>query len=382
MKFYQDRRFILPIAFFVGLELFFQLGAYKPFLKVNSYAANVNRITDYVIKKQEQLDPQILVLGTSVAYQGLSVPILNSYIKNKDYKLQSIAIPGSELIVQHYATQKVLQKMKKVKLLIHVFEITMPWVQKKNIMLPTLAMVSELNRFAALGDLTRFGYTPTKEDYLYLTLKTVGYRRDIKDLILDPGNRIKKLGRKWREVSDTVYEYENQETMKISSYYPIQNLDDCVNRANPAAGIPIPEDSNRHHKKALWETCALARVTTTETGLNESVQLYFKRLKILYDAVKAKNIRIINVFAPYSNLMNNLGGKERMQVWRQQLQKLNGEKTVIIDLQHVIDGEKNPDYCYDLIHLNTYGMKLFSQQLGQILQQRIDEFIPPKGGNL
>ncbi|MEM7181351.1 MAG: SGNH/GDSL hydrolase family protein [Spirochaetota bacterium] len=372
MKFYQDKRFYLPILIFLGVEVCFQLGLYSPLLRVKSYAANVNRITNHVLEKQNEFEPNALILGTSVAYQGLSVRILNQILQKQNVKLQSIAIPGSELIVQHLATKKVLQKLKKVKLLIHVMEVTMPWVQKKNIMLPTMAMVSELDSWGALWNLERFGYNAKFSDYSYIAVKTIAYRRDLKDLFLDPGSRIKKLGRKWRKTNKNYYEYENQIKMRVSNFYPLKNLQECIQKTNPANGQPLPPGSDKHHKKAIWDTCALAGITNKERRVNELTKLYFKRLKLIYDMLKSKNIRIVNVFAPYSNLLESLGGEERMQVWRSELQRLNGKDTIIIDLQNIIDTERNGDYCYDLIHLNGKGMQLFSQRLGEELQKNTD----------
>lgn len=44
-----------------------QFGCYKPFIKRNSYAANVNRITEHILDHQSELDPDILIVGTSLA---------------------------------------------------------------------------------------------------------------------------------------------------------------------------------------------------------------------------------------------------------------------------------------------------------------------------
>ncbi|MCX7998933.1 MAG: SGNH/GDSL hydrolase family protein, partial [Leptospiraceae bacterium] len=113
-KFYKDKRFYVPVLILVCFELLLQTGIMKPFLKKNSYAANVNRILNHVLEKQKEHDPQVLILGTSVAYQGLSPRILQEYWTPLGLKIQSIAIPGSELIVQDLASQKVLHSFKPV----------------------------------------------------------------------------------------------------------------------------------------------------------------------------------------------------------------------------------------------------------------------------
>ena len=123
-KFYKDKRFYIPILVLIGFELLFQLcaGFYRPFLKKKSYAANINQIIGHITEKKQNHEPDILIVGTSVAYQGLSVPILQEKIKDTGYKIQSVAIPGSELIVQSLAVEEVLKEFKNVKLVIYVGE--------------------------------------------------------------------------------------------------------------------------------------------------------------------------------------------------------------------------------------------------------------------
>jgi hypothetical protein len=52
-KFYKDKRFFFPILAFLMFELILESGIYTPFLKKNSYAANINRITNHVISKKQ-----------------------------------------------------------------------------------------------------------------------------------------------------------------------------------------------------------------------------------------------------------------------------------------------------------------------------------------
>ncbi|MCE9499986.1 MAG: SGNH/GDSL hydrolase family protein, partial [Leptospira sp.] len=192
-KFYKDKRFYIPVIVILVFELLLQLGVYTPFLKKNSYASNVNRITNHVLSKQPELDPDILILGTSVAYQGLSVRILNEKLKSTGLKVQSIAIPGSELIVQDMAVEKVLPKFKNVKLVIHVGEITMPWVSQTELNLPTLAMIAEFNRIEAVRKSFENEYNIRGEDIFYILFRSIAYRRDMREFFLDPGKRIKYL---------------------------------------------------------------------------------------------------------------------------------------------------------------------------------------------
>ncbi|MCB1160691.1 MAG: SGNH/GDSL hydrolase family protein [Leptospiraceae bacterium] len=374
MNFYKDKRFYIPILFFLILEVLLQLGLYVPFLRKNSYAANVNRILHHVQEKQKEHDPDILILGTSVAYQGLSMKAMNESMGKYGYKVQSIAIPGSELLVQELATEKVLRKFKKVKLLIHVMEVTMPWVQATDLSIPTLAMISEFNRIQAAIELKKFYYQPSYEDYGFVLIRSIAYRRDLRHFLLAPGERMKHYFRALKNPNTGIADFENDSREKIS-HYPLLSIEDCIKKTNPANGEVIPVGSNYYHKKALYDTCLLAKNTTKEFKKNKSTELYFKRLKYIYDRLKKENIRIINVMAPYSDLIEELNKKERFELWKEELGKMNGAKAELIDLQDIFLPEKNGDYFYDLIHLNHYGMIRFTEHLNQYLEKNINRLM-------
>ncbi len=377
-KFYKDKRFYVPILILFCFELILQTGIVKPFLKKNSYAANVNRIINHVLEKQKEHDPNVLILGTSVAYQGLSPRILQDYLNPLNLKIQSIAIPGSELIVQDLASEKVLRSFKQVKTLIYVAEITMPWVAQSNLGLPTLAMIGEFDKKVFYKLPIEYEYNILMEDWAYLFIKSIAYRRDFRDFLLDPGKRIKHISRSLKNPNINFYDFENDHTEKMSSY-AIETLSDCIEKTRAWNLPPYPNNSNEDHKKAIFDTCDLASKITIETNQNKETELYFRRLSKVFHHYRSRKINILVVFAPYSHVMRHLGGKSRMQVWQDNLENLLGkEQAHIVDFQNLFDREDSNEYCYDTIHLNKLGMERFSQALGEYLQEylKINSFTP------
>lgn len=385
-KFYKDKRFYIPILIVIGFELIFQLCVvfYKPFLKKKSYAANINQIIGHIVDKKTEHDPDILIMGTSVAYQGLSLPVLQDKIKDTGYKIQSVAIPGSELIVQSLAVEKVLKEFQNVKLVIYVGEITMPWVSKTDLTPPTLAMINEFDKKDSFPKIIDFDYDAGKglgfllhyEDWAYLFFKSIAYRRDLSDFIIDPAKRFKYLARKKANPNLNFYEYDNDRQEKMSDYN-IKGIDDCLQKTNFEINKdPIPPNSNFDHKKAIFDTCWVGKFSTaTQTRTVES-NLYFKRLSYIYSHIRSKNIKIINIFAPYStSVENQLGGAGRVQVWKEELEKLNPPNPILVDFRNVFDGKNSDDYCYDVIHLNRNGAILFSEALGDYLKDNLKKII-------
>ncbi len=374
IAFFSDRRFLAAILVLLVWEFLLQMGCYKPFLKKNSYAANVNRITSHAVKMRNRLDPDILILGTSVAFEGLSVRILNEVLEDTGLKVQTLAIPGSELVVQHQVVERYLNQFPKTRVVLHVMEAGMPWVDREELVLPTLAMLSELGNFRAIQVVHDFRYQVGWEDWTYLIFKSIAYRRDLKDFFAEPHERIKFLGREWKEPNQNPWEYENTHEETVSAY-KVKTIHECIEKTRPDNKEPIPKGSTERHKKMLYDTCVLSKSTTQEKGKTERTDRYFSRLSKIYEKIPKDRIKVVHVFAPYSELIYHFGKENRMPVWKEELNRvtrsvLGYSQADIIDLESLLDGEDNGDYCFDLIHLNRFGMEKFSLALGKILRER------------
>lgn len=379
IKFITDKRFLIPLAILTVIEIFLQTGVFRPYLKKNSYASNINRITDHILSHKEDHNPDILILGTSVAYQGLSPRILQEKLNGAGLKIQSAAVPGSELIVQELVSEKILRKFDKVKLLVYVAETTMPWGSQWELGLPTLAMVGEFDKIDFYPKVKNYGYNVHYDDWVYLMFKSVAYRRDIGDFLTDPGKRMKQISKLLKSPNKNFYDFENDHFEKVSSY-PAETLEECIKKTENFGAPPYPDNSNPDHKKAVLETCALAKYTRDlindphpkkKEQAKKNIELYFQRFRKVYEHYRKRNIKFLIVFAPYSHLMKDLGGDDKVNVWKQNLEGIIGKENLwIADMQDTFDGKDSNDFCYDTIHLNHQGMELFSEKLGNFLLEK------------
>ena len=363
--FLSQKKVFLPILSLLLMEISLQLGCYKSFLKKNSYAANVNLITDHVLN-QKNFEPDYLILGTSIAYQGISLEKLNQKIKQTKKKVQSIAIPGSELVVQELAFRKIERKRNHIKTVIHIVEVSRPWATYKELILPNLAMISELNRILGMQKIYRYNYNVRIEDLSYIMVRLIAYRRDIRDFFLNPDNRIKYISQKLRENPNKLFYYENQYEQKISNYH-FENIDSCIEETKQSY---IPQGSDFYHKKALFETCSLAKITKRTNEENDSTKLYFQRLKLLYEFILSKKKELIIIFAPSSVIIDYLKSEERNLIWKRNLEKIFQDKTsplVIANLQDIFKNKQDGDFYYDLIHLNQFGMEHFTEKISNLI---------------
>ncbi|MCZ8155581.1 MAG: hypothetical protein O9264_05655 [Leptospira sp.] len=371
IKFLFDKRLLFALGFFLFFEILLQLGVYRTYLKKNSYAANINRVTDHILEQRKNLDPTILIVGTSVAFEGISVRILNEELASTNEKVQSIAIRGSELIVQHQLLEKHLEDFQKVHTIIHVLEPGMAWVDRKHLVDPTLVMLSEVGNFRALSLVRDFGYDVTPSDFLFLSSKSVAYRKDLADMVINFNERIKAIARRNKNPNINPWDYENQ-NMESMGPYRIDSVDQCLQSMGPSSTDPIPPASNEDHRRMIYETCAVAKTVPQEPVVTENTKRYFTRLSKMYSMIGDKKIHIIDVFAPYSSAIRSLNSIERMKVWKDGLTLALGNYQTLdqMDYQNSLGESDNGEYCYDLIHLNNAGMQKFSRILGKDLKVR------------
>ncbi|TGL47606.1 SGNH/GDSL hydrolase family protein [Leptospira wolffii] len=361
----RQKKFWIPVLFFVFFDLCLQTGVYRPYLKKGSFAANVVRNTEYVLEKKSEFEPTILLLGTSVAYQGLSLKTLNETLEPYGEKIQSVAMEGTELVVQDSIIRNLLPKFPKVHTVIHILEISTPWVDQEYLQIHTLAMLGELDRRIAFPLIYDFNYNVQYDDLGFLAFKSIAYRRDIRDFILDPSKRLKDIGRRRKEQKLTPWPHENTNLPKISMYPEAKEVLSCLATTNPGNGQAIPQGSDIFHKKAIWDTCDLAKRTPTVVTKTKSVDNYFLRLGLLYKDIhrigeeNGQKIRILGVIAPYSEIIKAWRTPERDRIWQEEVRKIDPEIS-LLDYQDSLDGSNNGDYYYDLIHLNRIGMDKFS----------------------
>ncbi|HMV42850.1 MAG TPA: hypothetical protein PK079_23010 [Leptospiraceae bacterium] len=366
--FLKDKSILSALVVLILFELFLQAGFYKSFLKKNSYASNVNRITDHSLGKQSELDPDILIVGTSLAYEGLSMQALNERLKPLNLKAQSIAIPGAELIVQGLALEKVLNKFKRVKYIIHVNEIEMPWTLGIVFSQATLAMAGELDRKRAIEKFYEDEYNISYADIAYILIRLWAYRKDLGEFILNPEKRIKDLGKAKKAFKDNLYSYENNYQESLSLYH-FKNVKECLTITKDNTNIP--QGSNPYHREAIAKTCKLAEESVLSLEENGSTELYQRRLKNFYKILRDRNIQVINVFPPVSNYLEDFQYGKRVLFWKDKYKDVLGEK--IFDLTEIIPKEDNANYFYDIVHVNQKGMRVFTDRLGESLLAYLKE---------
>ncbi len=358
LKFFKDKSLLTAILIISIAEISMQFGCYKIFQKKSSYAWSVNHITDNAVRSLGELKPNILIMGTSIAYEGLSPELLNEKLSKEGYVFQSIAIPGSELVVQELALRKILEEPNEIKYIIHVNELQLPWVDRLGLLDATLSMIAEFNKKDGIRRLHDDNYDIKVNDYLFLILKWVAYRRDIADFILSPDKRLKDIGKEFNRDKNSFYSYKN-EYLPAMSLYDFKSIEECITKSSPISIIPTYSD--KYHKDALYRTCILAKETKLPIVKNNLTDIYKIRIKNLYNYINSKNIKIINVYPPVPEMLDKADYQERIKFWNNEFIHILSETKY--DLSNAIPNENNSDYYYDMIHLNKKGMELFTNEL-------------------
>jgi hypothetical protein len=367
-KFFKDKSIWIAICFFFLIEVCLQLGCYEKFLNKNSYAAKINNTIKHIIKNKEKLNPDILLVGTSLAYEGISLKELNKRLEKLNLKVQSVAIPGAEMIVQELLLEKALEEFPNVKYIIHINDIQMPWIDYSKPTDSTLAMLSTFNPIKVLQKLKGYEYEFGYVEISYLSLKLIAYRKDFADFILSPLKRLKEIFRANKNPNLSPYFYENSYEESLQSY-SFTNLLECKKASQISS--PIPKSSGAFHQEAVHKTCALAEESNFIEGETESTQKFYKRLQSFYSIPRKKNIRIFNIFAPLPNHLAKINYHKRIHFWTEHYSDIALEN--LLDLSDSIPILENEKHYFDMMHLNQKGMQIFTERLADKLISELEK---------
>ena len=370
-KFLKDPVFYIPALFLVGLELLLQSPLYRTILEPNSYAENVNRITE--IMKTSPVEPNVLILGTSVAYQGVNMPLLNKLLEEDGIVVQNGASQGAMLETQHAIYRDIKDDLPNLKAVVHVAEIYFPWQARYKLEPANQIMLAQFPRGQVLPLLDEYNFDLSVSDYAFFLLRILTYKQDLRDLTLSPLDRIKDLGWKWRSAS-TDYPHINEYEYSLAAYG--ETREECLENAfSYAKAGALPEKdgkpiSDRHHRQAAIDTCSLAsRIPVDDPGAPEWTRLFFHRLSLMHGEMKKDNVQVITFFAPYSDMMPVRENPDPMDLWVTELQKIHKDRASIVDMRDALDGPRNASYFYDILHLNKDGSIEFTYLLAERLRE-------------
>lgn len=368
-QFFTHPIFFIPIGIIFLLEFFLRIGIYKEFLKPLSYAANIIRIQKVI--DSSKIEPNILIVGTSVPYQGLLLDHLNEYGKEKKLIFQSIATQGAYLDTQTLLLDYALRKKEKIQIVVHFADLDFPWQQRYNLELSNRSMLAQFPIEEVFELLNQNQYQISGEDYRFFYIKILTYQNDLRDFLLNPYQRLKSIKRHKKNWNPD-YSYINNINYSISVYGT--TLEEC--KKNAYYGIPFfmnnIQITDEPHRKAVLDTCTIATYDPyLEPGRTMWENLFSIRISNLYKRILERQKKLIVILPPYSKLMQNAKKKEKTDFWIHKIQSINKEIS-IIDLQNVLDDENNLEYFYDTIHLNRKGAEKFTKIFFDVIQSKIN----------
>ena len=364
LKHFQDARLWIPLLFLLSFELVLQSGVYARYLlEPESYAENVSRVVRTV--KESPLPANALVIGTSVPYQGFLMPRLNAGLENTGLVVQSAACQGAMIETQYSIFRAVAPELPGLKVILYVADPALAWKTRYYIEKSNLSMVAQFPRWETVQLLEDMRYELRPQDQAYIWVRSLTYQQDIRNFVLSPLNRIKRIGNRLDHMTH-LYPYENEHQFSMAAF-EATDLRRCIeNASQPSEGSGEfiydqagHKISDRHHRNSVLQTCVMADLEIYLDSLPPRTQwrdLYFERLGMLFDEMHARGYRIVTIFPPYSNLIDPLNDDERISEWRTRLREIYGENPYYeLDMRRVLDGPDNASYYYDILHLNAAG---------------------------
>ncbi|MCB1173080.1 MAG: SGNH/GDSL hydrolase family protein [Leptospiraceae bacterium] len=380
-KLLKEPRIIFPIAILAGFECFMQTGVYRQFLRPDTYAYNVNRIRHIV--RESSVKPNVLIIGTSVPYQGIQLPLLNRLTAADGLVFQSGATEGAMIETQYALYQDLVKAQPQVRSIVLVGDIALPWKSRYQLEWVNRSMVAQFPRTRIWPLLQELEFDLSLRDQTFFIFRTLTYQADLRDLILKPLYRIKKIGREERAQSHD-YPHHNDSPYSLarigvtSTGAGLVDLQKCVETAmrpelrQDSQGLVYDENgrhvSDEHQRKATAQTCEQARTESwllSQPGL-EWQELYFRRLQKFIDAIHSDGREVVVIYPPYARIVNFLNSDERILVWDQNLDRICADKACPrLDTRDRLQGKDSLDYFYDVLHLNAHGADEWTRELAR-----------------
>ncbi|GIX42654.1 MAG: hypothetical protein KatS3mg129_2387 [Leptospiraceae bacterium] len=357
-RFFTHPLFFIPILIPFLLEIILRIGLYDSLLKPLSYAANIKRIQHII--KYSSIDPQILIIGTSVPYQGLLLDHLNQKANN-NIIFQSIATQGAYLTTQTMLLKYTLKHRENIKYMIHFADLDFPWQERYDIELANRSMLAQFPINETISLLKQNQYKLKIEDYRFFYIKILTYQNDLRDFLLNPYGRLKSITR-FKKQFNPDYAFINNNYYSIGVYGT--TIEECIQ--NAFKGIPYFDKNKKQitdepHRTAVLDTCRMANYDPyKEPGRATWEYLFYIRLKNLYQFAINHNIKIITILPPYSIFMKYARDDKKANFWIQTIKKIHPE-IIIRDHRFVLDDKNNLFYFYDTIHLNRIGAEKYTE---------------------
>ena len=385
-----DWRLIAPAVFLVLLEVFLETGIYGAFmLEKHSYASNIRKNVSII--ENSSVQANALILGTSVAYQGLNVGLLNAELERRQTGIvtQSAACEGCMLQTQHMLYLMLKDRWPDMNTVVHIADTTLSSKARYEYDVANGSMMAQFDRGTALELLELHEFKLGYREYLYFYLRLATYQQDLRAFVLDPFRRIRTIGERLRE-PHREYTHTNDNLYSYGAFSASGDLRACAN--NAAAGIddsgqPVPEKqdgedfnsqihrTDRHHRNAVRVTCHIADLEKNHVpaGENQWRDLYFRRLEKMYAEIYADGRRVVTIIPPYSDLILHANTDRRIARWRERIAGMaaeHGREYAFIDMRRSIGSFDQPvgrKYFYDVLHLNTDGAKTWTRRVAEHL---------------
>ncbi len=224
------------------------------------------------------------------------------------------------------------------------------------------SMLSQFNISFVLELLKNYHYELSFEDYAFFYIKMIQYKADLKDFLLNPFSRLKSIKKhriKFNEYND--YAFVNDSRYAISVYG--KTVEECIE--NSKKGISFYKEglqiTDEPHRRAVLDTCRMA-IYDPFYSPNKffSEKLYELRLTALYKFIIERDLHLIAIIPPYSDLAPHLKKEDKFNYLKNLIHSID-RKIIILDLRNSLSDEKNLEYFYDTIHLNQMGAEIFTE---------------------
>lgn len=356
MKFFLDYRFWVPLLLVACFELFFRLGGYDSFVRQDSHAGR-SILVKRALEDLGHDRVSYVTIGDSRADLGINHRKVLDHASQVGETHINLAMPGS-----HQVTFGVLSDLLHKDL---------PNLKGAVFFMSAQHALYRFNGYYELGIVEPFrlsvDYGIVEKDIPFdiHEVKTYGvvssffqYKEDVRELILLPWRRVGSIFAK-RQWSD-VLAAENTDDFNICAI-KTETPESClesVGRSLKGASSDLAEDLNR-----VKTTCAQSSQNVPLPDGAQAAQLTEVVGSLLRSFSFEK--KPIVVLVPEHSYLNRYRYSEGTHQWVLSILKPMADNNEIILLDYA-DRFSGPDECSyfrDLMHLNSAGMAIFTDEL-------------------
>ena len=346
----------LAVVFLLDAGLF-RTGFYVQYLEPFSSAGNFEAILTAGRQQAFTRPHHVLVLGDSQASEGFSAQVADAASVRSGWQFFNAAVGGSSMRCWYYMVRDLDPDRTRFDVIVLPLRGYAD-VDDEGIRADRDIDIHWVIARLGLADIPEFSSsfrTPLKrlEMFREALFKGLVYRRDLRDLLRDPAERMQHVKDCRAACADSFYNYPGR-TENLSGLWMDWATDTLHFPAGVSPQVQAEMKMNTHYRR--WSVRGLERAYRN-AWLGRIMERY-----------RGTRTRFVLVSLPYHPFAIPFSWPEGPDSFAAQASR--DPRVTVLD-EHLFDDLEKPELFFDAFHMNRTGRVMFSNRLAAALTQRL-----------